>query len=76
MTFILIFERVNFPCLQIWNEFVSLSEEEQEVIITRKTKTTALDKDTNWGNTNEDRNIPTEQGRVNPKYVLKGLARR
>ena len=55
--------RVKFPCLQIWNEFVSLSEEEQEVIITRKTKTIAPDKDTNWGNTNEDRNIPTEQGR-------------
>ena len=53
---------------------MSLSEEEQEVIITRKTKTKALDKDTKWGNTNEDRNIPTEQGRVNPKYALKGLA--
>ena len=41
---------------------MSLSEEEQEVIIARKTKTMAPDKDTNWGNTNEDRNIPTEQG--------------
>lgn len=50
--------------MKIWNEFVSLSEEEQEVIITRKTKTKALDKDTKWGNTNEDRNIPTEQDAV------------
>ena len=43
---------------------MSLSEEEQEVIVSLKTKTTAPDKDTNWGNTSEDRNIPTEHGRA------------
>ena len=41
-----------------------LSEEEQEVIIARKTKRATLNKDTDLGSTDEDKNIPTERGRV------------
>ena len=42
---------------------MSLSEEEQEVIIAQKTKTGSPDKDIDRGSTDEDTNIPTERGR-------------
>ena len=42
---------------------MSLSEEEQEVIIGRKMTTSATNQGINRGNTDEDGNIPTERGR-------------
>ncbi|KAL9950514.1 hypothetical protein ACROYT_G043023 [Oculina patagonica] len=50
--------------MQIWNKFVSLSEEEQEVIVAGKTKTAAVGKDIDRGSTDDDRNIPTERDAV------------